>query len=63
MDNMLKIKHIKEGKRQQHLQTHLAFADCEKAFCHMDRIKLLKILEKRGYVKHLMQAIQSLYQN
>lgn len=40
---------------------HLAFIDLEKAFDNVRRKLLWEILERRGYPKHLIEAIKSVY--
>jgi hypothetical protein len=43
------VKQFIKMRREQNLQTHLAFVDCEKAFSRVDIFKLRQILEKRQF--------------
>jgi len=62
-DNVFIIKQIIEKRREFNLETHIAFIDFEKAFDRVDRNKLFEIMEKRGYPKHLIRAVKSMYTN
>jgi hypothetical protein len=55
------LKQVIEKRREFNLETHLAFIDYNKAFDSVDRNKLWNRMQQRGYPIHLIQAIQSLY--
>jgi hypothetical protein len=61
IDDVFTLKQITEKRREFNLETHLAFIDYNKAFDHVDRNKLWNIMQQTGYPTHLIQAIQSLY--
>lgn len=61
MDAVFTLKRIIEERREFNCETHLAFIDLEKAFDNIDRELLWNILIRRGYPKHLVEAIKSLY--
>lgn len=62
-DNIFIMRQIIEKRREFGLETHLAFIDYEKAFDKVKRPLLWKILEIRGFPKHLISAVKSLYVN
>ena len=51
-----------ERRREHNLETHIAFINIEKTFDSVNRELLWDILHKRGYPKHLIKVIQSMYQ-
>lgn len=62
-DAIFTLKRIIEERREFNCETHLAFIDLLKAFDNVNRNLLWSILEKRGYPKHLVEAIKSLYED
>jgi sorting nexin-29 len=62
-DDIFTIRQIIEKRREFNLETHIAFIDYEKAFDRENRATVWQITERRGYPRHLICAIKSLYQN
>jgi hypothetical protein len=49
--------------REHNLESHLFFVDCEMAFDKADTIHLGQSLENKRYPEHMVQTVQSFYQN
>ncbi len=60
-DAIFILKRLIEERREHNKETHLAFIDLEKAFDNVRRKLLWEILERRGYPRHLIEAIKSVY--
>jgi hypothetical protein len=62
-DDIFSNQQIIENRKEFILETHIAFIDYEKAFDRGNRATLWQVMESRGYPRHLICAIKSLYQN
>jgi hypothetical protein len=49
-------------RREFNLETHIAFIDLEKVFDRINRIKLREMLDKRGYLKHILNVLINMYE-
>jgi hypothetical protein len=63
MDAVFTLKQIIEKRREFNKETHIAFIDFEKAFDNVNHRILWNIMEKRGFLRHLTEATDSLYHN
>lgn len=55
------IQQLIQKRREFNLPTYILFIDYEKAFDSVIRNKLWNIMENKGYPKHIIKVIQSLY--
>ena len=60
-DAVFAINQIIAKRREYNLETHMAFIDFTKEFDSVNRNLIWSIMELRGYPKHIIQSLQSLY--
>lgn len=52
-----------EKRRETNLETHVAFLDYQKAFDRVKHSFLWRVMERRGFLRHLIRAVRSLYRD
>jgi hypothetical protein len=61
IDNAFTLNQIIEKRREFNMEMHIGFIDLEKAFDRVNKGKLLKILNKSSYPKHLINILEIIY--